>query len=155
MRRPLLLVGICALTLPFAVLTAMGSSTAATGPEAPVDAAMTLEGRLLLETSDRDGTARRTLREPSEVRSGDRLIFLIRYHNGGGALSGYDFVSPVPRGVHILPDRSDSVRVSVDDGQNWSRPDSPLQAPTRVRLRLTHTIAPGETGTVAYRGILL
>ncbi|MET0363345.1 MAG: hypothetical protein ABW169_01710 [Sphingobium sp.] len=158
MRRSLALFGICVMAIPFAVLTAIGSSTAATGPERQADSAMALQGRLLVEMADKNGTAR-TLREPAEVRSGDRLIFLIRYRNTGDGR--YDFVSPVPRGVHILPERGGAVTVSADDGQSWSQPGSRLSndasgaTATHVRLRLSRTIAPGEAGTVVYRGVLL
>ncbi len=132
---------------------------------------MALDGHLLVESLDGAQVQgeRRTVRTPAEVRSGDRLIFLIRYRNHGeAALRGYDFVAPVPRGVRILPDRADMVRVSVDGGRNWSRPDSPIRIDaqghlrsaddltlTHVRLRLDRRIAPGEAGTVAYRGLLL
>jgi hypothetical protein len=134
-------------------------------------APMVLDGRLLVESvSGADASSeQRTLRSPSDVRSGDRLIFLIRYRNRGVApLHGYDFVAPVPSGVRILPDREGSVRVSADGGRSWTRPESPLRldaqrrlrpagdvAPTHVRLRLDRRIAPGEAGTVAYRGLLL
>lgn len=132
---------------------------------------MALDGHLLVESVDGSAAQgeHRIVKTPAEVRSGDRLIFLIRYRNRGeAALPGYDFVAPVPRGVRILPDRADTVRVSVDGGRNWSRPDSPIRidaqgrlrnaedlSPTHVRLRLDRRIAPGEAGTVAYRGLLL
>src|SRR6218665_2440381 len=117
---------------------------------------MMLDGHLLVES--RDAGQRRVLRSPAQVRSGDRLIFLIRYRNGRGTpLRGYDFVAPVPPGVRILPDRTDAVRVSVDGGQSLSRPDAPVRIdargqlrsaddlrPTHVRLRLDRKIAPGE-----------
>ncbi|MFT3966650.1 MAG: hypothetical protein QM690_12295 [Sphingobium sp.] len=157
------------IVLPLAVMTGAGKSIAAIGSEDRPAASMALDGRLLVETMGRGAEASRTVREATEARSGDRLIFLIRYRNrGGSTLTGYDFVSPVPRGVRILPDRADSVRISVDGGRHWSRPDSPVHIdaqgklrpsedlnPTHVRLRLDRAIAPGETGTVAYRGLLL
>lgn len=135
------------------------------------DAPMAIDGHLLVESLDGPQTQgeKRTVRVPAEVRSGDRLIFLIRYRNKSEApLRGYDFVAPVPRGVKILPDRADAVRISVDGGRNWSRPDSPVLidaqgrlrstddlTATHVRLRLDRRIAPGEAGTVTYRGLLL
>lgn len=140
--------------------------TLSAGAQAATPEPMALDGHLLVESA---GGASRTLRSPEEVRSGDRLIFLIRYHNRGAApLAGYDFVAPVPAGVRILPDRADSVRISADGGRSWTRPDAPLRldarghlrpasslTPTHVRLRLDRRIAPGEAGTVAYRGLLL
>lgn len=127
---------------------------------------MMLDGHLLVETAD---GARRTLSAPAEARSGDRLIFMIRYRNAGTRpLPGYDIVAPVPAGVQILPDRQDSLRVSADGGKNWTRPGAPFPFDksghlrraehatiTHIRLRLSQTIAPGESGAVAYRGKLL
>ncbi|CAN5291270.1 hypothetical protein BH10PSE13_BH10PSE13_23090 [soil metagenome] len=155
---------------PIALLwAAIAGSTCVAMPVAP--APMALDGRLLVESlaPSEKTTDLRTLRAPADVRSGDRLIFLIRYRNQGTMpLPGYDFVAPVPPGVRILPDRFGSVRISADGGRSWTRPDSPLRldanhrlrlagdvAPTHVRLRLDRRIAPGETGTVAYRGLLL
>ncbi|HEX7854118.1 MAG TPA: hypothetical protein VF503_10520 [Sphingobium sp.] len=150
-------------------LAAMASMTNGAAPIRPSAAPMALDGHLLVETVSGRGEERRTLREAAEARSGDRLIFLIRYRNTGStALTGYDFVSPIPRGVRILSDRADTVRVSADDGRSWVRPDSPSQAdghgewrpaedrtPTQIRVRLDRAIAPGETGAIAYRGLLL
>ncbi|MCE7796983.1 hypothetical protein LWE61_10475 [Sphingobium sufflavum] len=145
-------------------------ASGAAAPGGAAEAVMALDGQLLVEAVDPAAEGdRRTVRAAAEVRSGDRLIFLIRYRNRGEAvLPGYDFVAPVPHGVRILPDRGDMVRVSVDGGRNWSRPDSPLRPDaqgrlrsadalrlTHVRLRLDRRIAPGEAGTVAYRGLLL
>lgn len=159
---------------PVALLwPALAGSLSAAVPGASTP--MALDGRLLVESlapadaAPGEATDRRTLRAPADVRSGDRLIFLIRYRNRGAMpLPGYDFVAPVPPGVRILPDRFDTVRISADGGRSWTRPDSPLRldahrrlrpagdvAPTHVRLRLDRRIAPGEAGTVAYRGLLL
>jgi hypothetical protein len=149
----------------------MTSAATPDGATIASGAPMTLDGHLLVESvaGSAESGESRTVRTPAEVRSGDRLIFLIRYRNKGEtALPGYDFVAPVPHGVRILPDRGDTVRISADGGRNWTRPDSPLRidvggrlraadalAPTHVRLRLDRRIAPGEAGTVAYRGLLL
>jgi len=150
-----------------ALVSIAGSASSAT---AIAPAPMALDGRLLVESlATTHATDHRILRAPVDVRSGDRLIFLIRYRNRGAMpLPGYDFVAPVPHGVRILPDRFGTVRVSADGGRSWTRPDSPLRldahrrlrpagdvAPTHVRLRLDRRIAPGEAGTVSYRGLLL
>jgi len=132
---------------------------------------LVLEGQLLVETVEaaRSTGPRYVLQTRQEARSGDRLIFLIRYRNDSAhPLPGYDIVARVPLGVRILPDRNGALRVSADGGKNWARPDAQFQFDTRghlrpamdvpathIRLRLYHSIAPGETGTVAYRGRLL
>jgi hypothetical protein len=145
-------------------------ASGAAAPGGAAEAVMALDGQLLVEAVGPAAEGdRRTVRAAAEVRSGDRLIFLIRYRNRGAMpLPGYDFVAPVPPGIRILPDRFGSVRISADGGRSWTRPDSPLRldahrrlrpadevAPTHVRLRLDRPIAPGEAGTVAYRGLLL
>lgn len=130
-------------------------------------APLSLDSHILVER--REAPGRHVVENAPSARSGDRLLFLVRYRNGGAAtLRNYAIVSPVPAGVRILTDRADQIRVSADGGRSWSRPDAlfrvdasgrlkpaPDAQPTHVRLRLDHPLAPGEAGSITYRGELL
>lgn len=154
-----------ALLLPLSL--ALPACPAAAAPAVP----LRLEGHLMVEARNSDGPrpARQVLREVPAARSGDRLLFVVRYENRGARpVQGLDLVAPVPRGVRILPDRARMVSISPDGGHSWFRPDAPFRVdgdgrlrpapdllPTHVRLRLPVTVAPGESGTAVYRGELL
>lgn len=117
--------------------------------------------------TDANGHERRTLSEARDLGSGDRLLFLLRYRNGGSSpLQGFTVTNAIPASVRL--DLNDpSMQVSVDGGHSWERLDAlTLRTPlggtrrataddvTHVRWKVTNVVAPGEGGRIAYRGIV-
>jgi hypothetical protein len=156
--------------LTIAALGALALAPAAQSA-APHSSKLELESRFFRETAkaDANGATQRGLASVSSVRSGDRLLFVIRYRNAGTApITDGAIVSELPARVAIDPNQSDRVEVSVDGGRRWDRPGAtfilssegrlipaPGQTPTHVRFKLDRPVAPGASGQAMFRATLL
>ena len=109
-----------------------------------------------------DGTTRVVLVAPKHVVPGDRLIFTLRYRNGGTQpLSDVVLANPLPRGVAyraVLPGTPEP-ELSVD-GTHYGALSAlrvagrvaTAQDVVAVRWRLTRPVAAGASGSVAFAG---
>lgn len=159
-RLPL---GLCALA---ALIAASAAQSAA-----PASRSLELESRLFREAAqvDVNGATRRSLSNVSTVRSGDKLLFVIRYRNTGTApVTGTAIVSELPPRVSIDPSQNSRIEVSLDGGHRWDRPGATFltttdgklrpasgRAPTHIRVRLDRPVAPGASGQEIFRATIL
>ena len=116
----------------------------------------------------KDGKATHVLVAPQQVVPGDVLVFSTQFRNNGGIpVEGFVVTDPLPQGIADSTDGSDNAVVSVDDGKTWGTlnaltvPDGkggarPAQASDVTHIRWSvAVIAPGGSGSVSYRGIVL
>lgn len=154
MVRPMLtFLTFCALAAPVAAMA-----------QQPV----ALDTQLFRETvrTDINGRMQRQLAAPHTVSPGDRLVFIVRYHNEGAApVSHFTVTNPLPGTVRFEGAADRNVEVSVDGGQNWGRLGALMvhtetggvrpataQDVTHLRWILRAPISPGESGQFSYRG---
>ena len=109
-----------------------------------------------------DGTTRIVLVAPKHVVPGDRLIFTLRYRNGGAQpLGDVVLANPLPRGVAyraVLPGTPEP-EVSVD-GTHYAAlaalrigaRAATVQDVVAVRWRLARPVAAGASGSLAFTG---
>jgi len=155
--------------LGFLFLAASAAQMLNAAPVAPPRLA--LESRVMreVEQSDVNGGVRRALSTATTMRSGDRLVFVIRYRNvGQSAVAGTSIVSPLPPRLAIDPGKHSRIEVSVDGGRRWDRPGATFasgpdgrlmpaigQPITHIRVKIDRPIAPGATGQEMFRATIL
>lgn len=108
-----------------------------------------------------------TLKAPSTVLPGDKLIFETSFRNTGAApATKVVLTNPVPAGITYSGDSSPGAQVSVDGGRSFgdlatlkvadvasgARPARHTDV-TTIRW-IVPAIAPGATGSLKYRGIV-
>jgi uncharacterized repeat protein (TIGR01451 family) len=129
-----------------------------------------LSSQVFVERTERDlnGQRRRILQPASQIGQGDNLIFVVRYRNqGNDPVSGFVVTNAVPSTVRIQAAEQNGMQVSVDGGASWGRLETlivktPLGGTrratpediTHVRWMMRSAIRPGETGQIAYRGVV-
>jgi uncharacterized repeat protein (TIGR01451 family) len=129
-----------------------------------------LTSQVLVErtTTDASGAARTSLEPPGVVTPGDRLVFVLSYHNNAAA-PATDFVvtNPIPESVSFAGAESAGSVLSVDGGQSWgalaaltvrnpdgsSRPAT-LADVTHIRWRIGQPIPAGGGGELRFRGVV-
>jgi hypothetical protein len=153
------------------VLAAMTASALASAPASlvaqPAASAIRLASQVLVErrAADVNGAERRVLVVPGEVRSGDRLVVLLRYSNAGPRpIVARPVVLAVPATIDIVP--QPGLLVSVDGGRSWDHPGATFARTadglrpaagarvTHVRFDLAGPIAPGAGGQFSYRALV-
>ena len=122
---------------------------------------------VLVETRDAasDGRARLRLEPVVALNPGDRLVYLLRYHNPGAAPKRLVVTNPVPAAV-ALEDAPGAI-VSVDGGHSWGSLASLRIAlgdgrsrrargsdVTHVRWALANAVPAGAQGQLSFRGIV-
>lgn len=109
-----------------------------------------VEGSIYLE---RTAFGARLVELATELRRGDRVVLLVRWHAGDDR-DGFTVTTPVPPALAFQRDSSDDVEVSVDGGRTWTRFDQKSGArPERVthlRWRIGAREAAQESGSFAY-----
>jgi uncharacterized repeat protein (TIGR01451 family) len=118
--------------------------------------------------ADTDGRSRAILQEPRVVVPGDKLVFVLSYHNLGHApASNFVVTNPMPGAVAFQAASDQTAQVSVDGGRNWgaisqlrikeqdgtvrnARPEDV----THVRWALKGAIPVGAQGKLSFRGIV-
>ena len=162
LRRTLQMMAGSAATLP-AMAMAATTPTLWHAPDTPPRAShVHLAGDVFVERFEPapGGRTARILERASELRSGDRLVFVVSW--SGGEPGGFFVTNPVPRSVAWQPAASDSPeQVSVDGGHTWGTLDDLLvhdangfrhalpEDVTHVRWR-----AGSGAGQVAFRGVV-
>jgi uncharacterized repeat protein (TIGR01451 family) len=116
-----------------------------------------------------DGTTRVSLVKPTRVSPGDRIVFVLAYHNvGAQPLSNVVLANPLPRAIayRSASPGSPAPEVSVD-GQTYgalaalrvsaldgsTRAASPDDV-THVRWRIASPLAAGSQGQFAFQAVL-
>jgi len=106
-----------------------------------------------------------------EVAPGDEIRYVLDYTNDGGeAASNVRLDMPVPSAVNLIEGSVEAgtadVTYSIDSGETFStRGDLTISVNgqertataeeiTHIRWSFADTIAPGDMGTISYRGVL-
>ena len=129
-----------------------------------------LTSNVLVEriTTGADGAARTSLEAPGIVTPGDRLMFVLAYHNNAASpATDFTVTNPMPESVGYMGSESAGSVLSVDGGRTWgelsalsvrnadgtSRPAT-LADVTHVRWRIARPIPAGGGGELRFRGIV-
>ncbi|HTM96454.1 MAG TPA: hypothetical protein VL100_11655 [Croceibacterium sp.] len=109
-----------------------------------------VEGAIYLERGD---LGERLVEPASELRSGDKVVLLVRWRAAGDR-DGFTVTTPVPSALAFQRDSSDTVEVSVDGGRSWARPGRlkgarPEQV-THLRWKIGARQAAQGSGSFAY-----
>lgn len=113
-----------------------------------------VEGAIYVE---RSASQERVVEPASQLRSGDKVVLLVRWRAAGDR-DGFVVTTPVPPALAFQRDSSDSVEVSVDGGRTWARFDRlqgarPDQA-THLRWKIGARQAAQGSGTFAYSALV-
>ncbi len=122
-----------------------------------------------------DGKESIVLKQPSEViiTPGDKVIFTLSYQNNGTLpATAFRAVNPMPAPIQFLSVAEEWAEVSVDGGNSWGKlaaltvttksadgagdvtRAATIEDVTHVRWVFTDPIAPGDKGTLTYRGMV-
>jgi uncharacterized repeat protein (TIGR01451 family) len=129
---------------------------------------VSLSSQVLVEKvkTGADGKPVTVREEPAVVTPGDKLVFLLRYKNGGAApATGFTLTNPIPSAVAYAGSADSGASVSVDGGKSWGalaslkvaqadgtfRPATAADV-THIRWSFAQAIAPGATGELSFRG---
>jgi hypothetical protein len=109
-----------------------------------------VEGAIYIERSD---LGERLVEPARQLRSGDRVVLLVRWRAAGDR-DGFIVTTPVPPALAFQRDSSDTAEVSTDGGKTWNRLDRLTGARrdhvTHLRWKIgAHQAAQGS-GSVAY-----
>lgn len=119
-------------------------------------------------STDADGKQHILLEEPKVVIPGDRLVFVLNYHNAGAQPADkFVITNPMPAAVRFADAGDTQPLVSVDGGTQWGRlgelsvamPDGTRRAAqpadvTHIRWAFQKPIPAGATGKLMFRGIV-
>lgn len=118
--------------------------------------------------SEPNGRSKTVLEAPKVVVPGDRLVFVLSYHNvGPRPAADFTVTNPLPGAVSYQGSADDAAQVSVDGGRNWgtlaalrikesdgSTRGARMEDVTHVRWPMKRAIAPGAKGKLSFRGIV-
>lgn len=129
-----------------------------------------LSSQVLVErtSTDANGQQRTQLEAPGVVTPGDRLMFVLSYHNNA-ASPATDFVvtNPIPESVGFAGAVSAGSVLSVDGGRSWgalealavrnadgSSRAATMADVTHIRWRIAQPIPAGGDGELRFRGVV-
>lgn len=103
----------------------------------------------------------RTLLPASQLRHGDRVVYLVNWFRTGGA-GAFTVSYPIPRTVYFEGSADGSEEVSLDGGRTWGKLDAMrvggrLATPedvTNVRWHISSNAAAKGSGEIAYSAIV-
>ncbi len=152
------------------LLAAAALALAATAPtlaqEQPVELISSLF--VLHRTTLSDGTVTETRDAPDTVLPGDPILVELTYANTGAApAENFSAVNPIPDGLVFVSTDTAATDYSVDGGKSWG-PLASLSVPdgdgkpraataadvNQVRFHAPAAVAPGATGTFAFRAVV-
>lgn len=140
----------------------MGPSVAMAADSVGLTSAVFVEREL----TGSDGKPRIELRAPQLVTPGDRLVFILSYHNQGATpAKQFTVTNPLPSAVAFASTPDEAALVSVDGGQSWgalanlhiresdgrwrnARPEDV----THIRWTFAQPLRVGGTGKLSFRG---
>lgn len=120
------------------------------------------------ELTDASGRARTELQAPKLVTPGDRLIFILSYHNAGSTPADHFIVTnPLPEAVVYAGTPDQTAVFSIDGGRSWgalsvlklreddgrwryARPEDV----THIRWAMQKAVPVGGRGKFSFRGIV-
>ncbi len=151
--------------------TALASGTPALAKPAAASGPLEITSSMMIESRSAaaDGTTRVSLVKPTRVAPGDRIVFVLAYHNvGTQPLSNVVLANPLPRAIAYrgVSPGSPAPEVSVD-GQTYgalaslrvraldgsTRPATPDDV-THLRWRIASPLAAGSQGQFAFQAVL-
>lgn len=149
--------------LLIAIAALLGGNAAFANNNVALSSAVFVE-RTIADTS---GNSKMVLQEPKVVTPGDRLIFILSYHNKGPTpASSFVVTNPLPSAVAYQGTPDATAEVSIDGGKAWgalsalkvlensqwrsARPEDV----THVRWALKQAIPVGAQGKLSFRGIV-
>jgi uncharacterized repeat protein (TIGR01451 family) len=118
--------------------------------------------------SEADGKSKVLLLAPTVVTPGDRLIFILNYHNVGATpANNFVITNPLPEAVSYQGAADPTAQVSIDGGKVWgslttlkvqeadgtSRAARPEDV-THVRWAMKNAIPAGAQGKLSFRGLV-
>ena len=132
--------------------------------------AVALSSEVFVEKAvlDSDGKNRIILSAPKIVTPGDRLIFLLNYHNRGSVpATNFVVTNPLPGAVVYDGTNDPAAQMSVDGGKSWGQlatlsvhePDGSVRNArtedvTHVRWTMRKAIPAGGQGKLSFRGVV-
>lgn len=154
-----------------ALASAVALVAALAGMTAPAFAGaspINLTSKVFVEREIVDSSGRRSvvLEQPSKVVPGDRLVFVVNYHNASQQpASRFMVTNPMPSAVAFERTQDGSEEVSIDGGRNWGRLadlripmiDGGVRAATpedvtHIRWFVPQTLGAGSGGKLSFRG---
>ncbi len=116
---------------------------------------------------DSNGRSKTILQAPTIVAPGDKLVFILSYHNEGQTpANSFVVTNPMPSAVAYQGAADSNAEVSIDGGKDWgmlaslkvledgrwrsARPEDV----THVRWALKQSIPAGAQGKLSFRGIV-
>ncbi|MFT4026665.1 MAG: hypothetical protein QM676_07685 [Novosphingobium sp.] len=141
-----------------------------TAPQAWAAEGVTLTSQTFVEKTETGpaGQPVTVRKEPGIVTPGDKVVFVLSYHNGGARpATGFVLTNPVPDAITYAGSDDAAAVVSVDGGKTWgplaaqkvrlpdgtSRPAAAADV-THVRWPFAQAVAAGGSGRVSYRGVV-
>ncbi|MDE2339640.1 MAG: DUF11 domain-containing protein [Alphaproteobacteria bacterium] len=112
-----------------------------------------------------NGATKVVLEAPSQVFPGDKIVYVLSYHNGGAAPAGnFSITDPIPPSLTFEGTPDANALVSVDGGKSWgnlatlkittaagTRAARPEDV-THIRWALNTPIPAGGDGKLSFRG---
>ena len=112
-----------------------------------------------------NGGTKLELQEPKTVFPGDKIVYVLSYHNGGAVSAGnFAVTDPIPQHLVFDGTPDTSALVSVDGGKSWgnlatlkvvtpqgARAARPEDV-THVRWALKTAVPAGGDGKLSFRG---
>ena len=112
-----------------------------------------------------NGASKLVLQEPKQVYPGDKIVYVLSYHNSGAQpATNFAITDPIPQHLVFDGTPDSSALVSVDGGKSWgalgalkvssssgvraARPEDV----THVRWALKTAIPAGAEGKLSFRG---
>ena len=150
----------------FAAALALSFAGPALAQDAPV--ALTSQLFVLHQTTAADGTVTETRDAPDTVLPGDAILVQLTYaNNAAEPAENFTAVNPIPTGLAFVSSETPGTDYSVDGGESWgplasrtvsgddgqSRAAVPADV-THVRFHAPAAVAPGATGTFAFRSVV-
>lgn len=132
------------------------------------DVALSSEAFVERTKQDAAGKPQIVREKPDVVTPGDKLVFVLRYSNGGAQpAADFTVTNPIPAAVAYTAAEGAGSSVSVDGGKTWGQlgglkvtlPDGASRAAlaadvTHVRWRLAQPIPAKSSGELSFRGVV-
>jgi uncharacterized repeat protein (TIGR01451 family) len=150
------------------ILALLALAAPATAALAANDVALTSSVFVERSKPQANGSVQVVREAPTVVTPGDKLVFVLSYHNSGAEpATGFVVTDPIPDNVVFAGGESSGAIFSVDHGTSWgalaalrvANPDGtrrPAQQAdvTHIRWTFVQPIAAGASGQLSFRGVV-
>ena len=115
---------------------------------------------------EREVDSARVLEPASELRRGDRLVYIVSWKAAGNRAEQFTITNPLPRAVSYQRSASGAEVVSVDGGRTWGKlgelrirdgarmRDASPEDVTHIRWRVPAQLAMAGSGKLTWSGIV-